>query len=471
MFRKVLLGLIAIGMGICLVGIPKTPDVDSVSYRLMAEGRVSEVVRPYANRVLHPLVVRGTEEVLAWGSPKVQKSETRGDAHDNACVLEPKIVRALLEFLAFFIVAAGSLTIALSTLAALTPGLSAVPFAVFVASPVLCLYCINICLQDLFVLALTALFFLALTRKKYIWSLVLLFLLQTARESTVVLALTVAVLAGLRHQWKWAVGTVATVVCAMLVVAVLSRDAQHNIHAMGGFAYLATKILANGADNLFGVTVWSDTYARQLPHYYPDAPLWKFALPTWARLGDMTMLGVYRLDFWRPFEVLIVLSSAFGVLPVVLLKCVSGRSFVQQRGSGPFSADSKARATRVEGNVSGWTARPLALAVAAGSGLIYFVASPFAGRTVERQIGYAWPLFWLALLWTLKPECRNARQSEAALGAFLDRPVFWSLQIACMWWPIVLARSGVSREAVCLLGIAGVGVCFFAVHRQLREKG
>jgi len=427
--KKVIVGLAAVAIGLCIRGLPKVPDVDSVSYRKMAEGRMGEVVRPYANRVLHPLVVRGVEEVL-------------------------QNVRTDPETFAFCIVAVASLVIALTALADLTPRLSAIPFAVLVACPTLCLYSVNIYLQDLFALALTALFFRALSAKRIVLSLLFLFLLQTARESTVVIVAALVIAAGVRRQWKWVVGAVGAMVCAMMVVAVVSCDARPNIHSMGALTYLATKVIANGAENLFGVTVWSDTYARQLPNYYPNAPLWKMALPGWVPLGNMTSVGVYRWDASRPVEVAVILLSAFGVLPVLWARCGWGRLSFRK-----------------------W---PLAIAVAGLTGLAFLLLSPFAGRTVERQIGYAWPLFWLALPFVVT-RCasagaeRTTRPSSLPEGALasdriLESPVFWMLQVACMWWPVVLVRTGVPKDVVDLLAVAGGAACLFAATQWPQRR-
>ena len=434
---------------------------------------MGEVVRPYANRVLHPMVVRGVKEVLKCGSSRVLKSETKGNAYDNSHTLALQNFSTSPDFLAFCIVAAGSLLIVLTALAALTPSLSALPFAVLVACPTLCLYSVNIYLQDLFALALTALFFWALSVKRVVLSLLLLFLLQTARESTVVIAAAFIMIAGLRRQWRWMVGAAGAMACAMFAVAVVSRDALPNIHSMGGLTYLATKVVANGAENLFGVTVWSDSYARQLPHYYPDAPLWKMAVPAWAPLGNMTSVGIYQWDGWRPVEILVFLASAFGVLPVLLFKY--GWSLLPMRRLSPTSFADNPKAAhgqdaRVTESASVWAAWPLSVSVAALAGIIFLVLSPFAGRTVERQIGYAWPLFWLALPWVLRSE-NEARRPEAAHVAVFRQPGFWMIQITCMWWPVLLTRTGLSRGVADLLAVAGVATCFFAATQRPQRRG
>lgn len=465
-------GLVVVAVGLCIRGVPKEPDVDSSSYRRMAEGHMSQVVRPYANRVLHPLVVWGVEEVLKCRSSKVRKSgETTANGanranENNFETSELQNFRTDPETFAFWIVAVASLVIALAALADLTPRLSAIPFAILVACPTLCLYGVNIYLQDLFALALTTLFFWALSAKRVVLSLLLLFLLQTTRESTVVIAAALVVTAAFSRQWRWMLGVCVALAAGTVFVATVSRDALPNIHAMSGPVYLLTKVVANGAENFLGITVWSDTYARQLPHFYPTPPVWQMEVPTWMPLGGMRSIGIFSIDCWRPLEVAVILLSAFGVLPTMLYR----------RGVDLLSISAESRSVvgsgwriRIEEVVRVWGTQPLTVQIAVLAGAVFLLLSPFTGRTVERYIGYSWPLFWLALVGVGKSEV-GSQKSYPNHAPFLWSKGFWVTNVVCMWWPVLLSRIGLPRGAVCLLGIVGVGVCYFTAMRWTQKR-
>ena len=198
--------------------------------------------------------------------------------------------------------------------------------------------------------------------------------------------------------------------------------------------------------NLLGMTVWSDTYARVLPHYYPDPPLWQTALPAWLPLGGIKAVGIYTVDGWKPVEVLVTLVSAFGILPVILWKWLK---------------------TRTKADMRGWLFEeklPCSVAVAFLAGAVFFMLAPFSGRSIPRLIGYAWPLFWMALPWLW-------RSDKAGCPAFFGKAWFWVIHFACMWFPVLLSRVQLSRAVVCLLGIMGVMACYgYAWKRGCNDK-
>ncbi len=406
MWKKVLVGLVAAAIGLCLRGMPGSPDVDSFSYQAMAEGRMQEVVQPYAKRVLHPLVVRwvgGSFEVVAVVTLIaffIALTKLLG-AFDNGFEREKIVSDPHKEMLQLFCL---------------------------VCAPFFCSYIVEIYLSDLFVMTLTAWFFVFLHKERMGWCLLMLFLMQISRESTAVVVFAFLSVALVRLQWKLAVCIVGVFACALIVVSFVSRESLGNIHSMGGFVYMVTKVAASALVNLCGLTVWSDTYALALPHYYPNPPLWQMPVPSWLPLGGTKMMGVYTVDVWRPFEVLVVLTSSFGLLPVVLLKQVKSHVRVK--------------------NIK-WVACeeiPYSVIVAFMVGVAFCLLSPFSGRTILRYVGYAWPLFWFALIYLTK-------------GNLFEKKILWVFHLACMWWPVFLARSSLQREVTCLLG--GIGTIVF----------
>ena len=222
---KILFGLIAVLIGVCLYGVPGVPDVDSYSYQRMAEGRMADVVRPYANRVLHPMIVRwtgGSFEAVAGMTLLVTLAALAGLITLDGCRAGRDRRETLSE--------AGF-------------------FACLVCVPFLCSYLVEIYLCDLFVMALTVLFFWFLHKARLGWALVLLFLMQVARESTIVVAAAFGLVSLLRRRWWTAAGVVGAVAGAMAAVAFLSRESLNNIHDMGSLVYMGTKVFANGLAN------------------------------------------------------------------------------------------------------------------------------------------------------------------------------------------------------------------------------
>ena len=402
MWKNMLAGLIAVVIGICLRGVPSKPDVDSFSYQAMAEGRMQEVVRPYSNRVLHPLVVRWT-----GGSFELVSVVT--------LVLFFVALTKLLGVIGEFYEKDQSCNALYNEI---------VQSACLVCVPFFCSYIVEIYLSDLFVMMLTAWFFWFLHKERMGWCLLTLFLMQIARESTVVVAFAFLFVALIRLRWKLSICIVSVFICALAVVSFVSRESPGNIHSMGGFVYMGTKVIASALANLLGVTVWSDTYAQILPHYYPNPPMWQMNVPSWLPLGEMKTVGIYALDVLRPVEVFAIIASSFGILPVLLLRQVRFRLKVKKL-KWVFDREI-----------------PFSVMVAFFVGCIFFLLAPVSGRSLSRLVGYAWPLFWFVLLYLTH-------------GKLFERKILWVMHLMCMWWPVLLARLPLQREMVCLLG--GIG--------------
>ncbi len=70
--------LFALVVALSILLVPRTEDIDSGSYRLMAAGEPAR--RPYANRILHPLLVR---TLFSLGGPH-QGGPHQGGPHSSA---------------------------------------------------------------------------------------------------------------------------------------------------------------------------------------------------------------------------------------------------------------------------------------------------------------------------------------------------------------------------------------------------
>lgn len=341
--------------------VSRVEDPDGYSYRKMAQGE--QVCRPYASRVLHPAMVRGMS--AAGVSMPVAFAATT--------------IASALVFYALL----------LARMRRIRPTWKV--FALLV-SPLWWVWGGNFYIQDMVAAAFAAILFCATDmascaaggkfpyRRKTGLCLVALslFLLQLTRESSVVFAMTLAVLAWRGKDRRLAIASVAAMVAGMAVVAWASRNASPNTNELGGFAYMACKAVANGVRNFTGVIPWNDGYAARLACYYPNPPLWKCTLPTFMQWGNVHEIGIYA---FLPELMAMTLAVWLFFFPGALLLswriCREGRLKSLAHG--------------------GFARLPLDIRLAIVSGCIFWVTAPFCGTSLMRYAGYAWPLFWIAL--------------------------------------------------------------------------
>jgi len=402
----------AVALGVWLRGIPNEIDIDSYAYQKMAGGKMGEVVQPYANRVLHPLLVQSIAKL---------------GIQDNALI--------------FAGVGAVSLFIFVFSVAGLVgKRLPPLGLAAMLCSPVLCLYCVNIYLPDLFYLAQWGLLLLLMRREKILWGAILLFFMQMTRESTVLVAAAIIAAAVFHKKWKWAFAAGAALLCGMAAVSWLARGAQTNIHGLNGIFYMGTKVLANAAANLLGITVWTDSYARVLPHMYPEMPVWKTGLPAWLSLGGVGEVGIYEVNPAAFFRTTAVVLSTFGVLPVLLLRHVKNTGWKKLKDL-PFF--------------------PLVLLL---SGVAFYGLGMVSGRSVDRLTGYGWPVFWvfLPLFYGWKKGAQNETMDPPSIPC---NTLFWVLQILCQWAPLLVFRIHAPFQLAA--GLAAVLLCHWCAWKLL----
>jgi hypothetical protein len=193
----------------------------------------------------------------------------------------------------------------------------------------------------------------------------------------------------------------------MLLVSMLTQSARPNIHEMGGVSYLVLKVVSNSAANLLGITLWSDTYAQTLPHFYPEQPVWKMALPAVLSPGSISEIGIYRFEPWLPLRTLVMMLTTFGLLPFCLFYF---------RGAG----------------VSKLKELPMGVGIALVCGICFWLLGPLTGRSVDRLIGYGWPAFWVAVpvIAASLPKAYLINPRQAAW--------FWSGHLLLSWLPVVV---------------------------------
>lgn len=372
-FTGLLLVIVALAVTVTLFLYEAPWDIDNGSYVNLALGQVSEVYRPYANRMLHPLMVRGVAAALGT-QPSVGSSAWW-------------IVQ--IAFLAAFMVGAVALVARLLYRADASPSWVARNFAyalLLLVSPLWCVWGGNPYIQDVPVAAFGIFFFHALIGGRMAVALACLALMVLTRESSVVVAATLFFCAACARRWKLAAGTCLVTAGAMAFSAWLGRESPGSVSGMGSFSYMATKTLAAGCYNLLGIHLWTDMHAVKLPWFYPDAPAWSMDLPAWVRLGGVRSVGIYTFD---PLHVMNTL--ALWVLPLVppaLVLFLSRRMASLRTLLSPRSL-------------------PLAVQVAALSGLLFWLSQPFAGYSPWRYLGYIWPFAWIVVPWLIRSQIRK----------------------------------------------------------------
>jgi len=328
-----------------LLGWPKSLPLiaDSVDYRALAMGRTNEVLGSIAGRILHPLTVRGVQLVARVNIDR-----------------------------AFFIVDLAALAVLLLTVGWImkrTLG-SAVWLLPLLLTPVLVkeMFWLYYC-QDLFYAALLACFFVLLITDHVWLAIALMFPLYLTRESTLLLAATVAGVAWLRSEKLLAGACGLITVAGMAVARIFAARGLPNVHHMNEFAFLALKVPLDSMRNLMGIILVPNELAGHAG--FTCRPLAIIHLPTWLHVGILTQFGVCSPDLLMPLRTLTYWLTFFGIAPAVL-----GVILVRV-GKSALTKDV-------------W------LAITVIYGLSCYAISPFVSLWLERDMSYAWPAFWLA---------------------------------------------------------------------------
>jgi hypothetical protein len=391
---RVLILLAAAAIVVQVLGYPRPPVPDSDEYRRMAAGDAQHVEKPFANRILHPLTVRAV-------------SFATGSGPDTAFVI--------VSFLS-------AMALLFAVVDFTRQSLSVLSLAAMLGTPLAIDLLRDVYLPDLFHAGLVGLYLVALSRGRHLTSLAVLVALQLARESTVLLAFIVVVIALYRGRWQLAAGTAAASLLGIIIVAGVTSTGPSNIHGLGGIMYLLAKVPADFASNVLGVIPWTDTYAVHFPGKYAGQPLWHMTVPSWFPTGAIREVGVYRFDVARPPTTAVHLLTAFGILPtLVWMVMARGRAAIFRQP-------------------------PLAISVAFGYGVAAYALAPMTGVSVGRLVGYAWPAFWIAVPVLSLSRDRPGHHAAGRL---------WYSYIACCWLPFLIGMTGLAGATLYVVVAAG----------------
>ena len=201
---------------------------DSEQYAALARGHADQVASPFSQRVLHPALLR------VLGS--------------TGLGLRSAVVVVALVALVGFVVAMARLLRDLPRWAPFL--LLAVPFTVYAYREAY--------LPDLAFAALLAGLLLVLRRSPRPWTALLLVPMFATRESTLLVAAVLAVVAWRRRLRALTAATVAAVVVGQVIEKLATAAGQQSLHQIGGLTYLVAKLPYNFMRNIVGVQVWTN---------------------------------------------------------------------------------------------------------------------------------------------------------------------------------------------------------------------
>jgi hypothetical protein len=339
-------------------GWPKTPPLvaDSIAYRALALGRFGEVPGSISGRILHPALVR----FVSWAASLSIDQAFLVVALITLAVLIGSVAWILKEVTGF-----GALVLPLL----LEPVVIDEMFGLY--------YC-----QDLFFAALLSCFFVVLIKGRTWLALAILLPLYLTRESTILLALVWAALAWFESDSFVAGVCVAISFAGLFVSRKFASLGLPNVHHTNELVFLTLKPPFDSLRNFFGIVLIPSEMTGM--RGFACTPFAIVHLPRYLSYGSTRQFGICHPDPGMPLHTLTLWLSLFGIGPAVLW------ALLRHNGRRAF------------------TDYPFWLKLATFYGLLAFFVAPFVSFWLERDIGYAWPVAWLAAPAIFKQLCPAA---------------------------------------------------------------
>jgi hypothetical protein len=348
---------------------------DGQWYRALATGHGDEVIQPFAARQLHALVVRGLTAMLGWSVER-----------------------------AFVVVGVVCLLFLLAAVFGLMTRTAAPRWmlAAFIVLPFWPLLLAGLVLPDIWYAAMIAVLLLLLEQRRWLWAAAMMLPLMVSRESTM-LTLACLMLAGWR-ELRWRGGAVAfgSTVLGSWIVHLLTAGGRGNREGLSQGLYLLGKAPWNGLRNVLGVQPWSNVYPLLCEH-----PRWQWQV----HVGPVRAVGVCSVQSTQPLHWLLAEMTAFGLFPILATLWLRDREQWRQNALLRFCV------------------------LYGGAG---FVLTPLLGTSVQRLVGYGWPLPLVAIPLIAGRLCGGWRAGlllVAHLGLCLIGLHLWGFG----WWPTATA--------------------------------
>jgi hypothetical protein len=384
---------------------PQLPDVDQ--YRTLALAGPAQVRDPFAGRIIPPLASRAVAAATGMN-------------------IDAAFLAVNVAALVLFAIALAKVLDDVAGAPALAVALGFTPLIV---NEFWMTY-----YGDLFHASLAAWFFLAMMRRWLALALGLLVALLLTRESTLLLVAALIALALARGDRRLLAATVGASAAGLAIVAVLNGRALANAHAVNGVVFLMLKVPFEFARNLLGLDLLPNTL---IAAGKPCTPLLVVGLPRWLRAGALSSVSFCGFRAQWAAYCWTMLAAVFGVCPGAMA------SVLVMRGRRALAS------------------APLWLAIAVVYGALAYAFGPGQGVWLEREIGYGWPLFWIALPALAAPLVRDSPCAVAALLA---------LNLAAAWLPEATGRIAGDAPGFYFAALAAAVALNYGAYRLLARS-
>jgi hypothetical protein len=347
---------------------------DARFYIAMATGDYSQVMQPFASRQLGALVVAGLMRLLH-------------------CTVETGFLLEGTASIAFTLVAIYYLALKTAAPRWFLFAMAFVPFWSFLLQ--------DLVLPDLWYSALLALLLLMLQEEHMLAAAGMMFPLMLSRESTSLTLVCFLIAAWKRLRWTDRAVAVISALAGSVVVKHLATRAQPNSEHLPESIYMLAKVPWNFMNNVFGLVPWSNINTQ-----FCAVPRWAFHV----HLGAVHAIGICGFSVIGWADISEAVLSEFGLLPLLL-------GFLWWRGRKLNTPSVLLRFTLFYGAAS------------------LFLA-PVLGTWFARLIGYAWPIFFVALpmLFDRIPHKPTTLGRECAgLGFFAAHMLLFSVAYRWFW--------------------------------------
>ncbi len=354
---------------------------DARFYLGIATGDYSEVMRPFGSRQLGAVVVAVLMHVLH-------------------CTVERGFLLEGTASLVVMLVAIYYLVLATTAPRWLLFAIAFVPFWGFLLE--------DLVLPDLWYSALLALVLLMLAGEHMLAAAMMMFPLMLSRESTSLTLICFLIASWGWLRWRDRIVAVVSAIAGSMVVSHLAAHAQPNFERLPDSIYMLAKVPWNFMNNVLGLMPWSNVNSEFC------------AVPSWSmqtHIGRVHAIGVCGFSPTGWINISEAALSDFGLLPLLA-------GFLWWRYRKLAAPNVLLRFTLLYGSAS-------------------LLLAPALGTWFTRLIGYAWPLFFVALplLFDRVPEKPiKTSRDLAAVGFFGVHLLIFSLAYRWFW----LAQMGVN---------------------------
>ena len=308
---------------------------DARFYIAMATGDYSQVMQPFASRQLGALMVTGWMHLF-------HSTVERGFLIEGTASI------------VFMLVAIYYLALKTTAPRWFLFAMAFAPFWPFLLQ--------DLVLPDLWYSALLAVLLLLLDDEHMLAAAVMMFPLMLSRESTSLTLVCFLIAAWKRLRWTDRIVAVVSALAGSVVVKHLAMRAQPNSENLPESIYMLAKVPWNFMYNVFGLVPWSNVNTQ-----FCAVPRWSWQL----HLGQVHAIGICGFSVTGWVLISEAVLSEFGLLPLLL-------AFLWWRGRKLNSPSVLLRFALLYGVAS-------------------LILAPVLGTWFARLIGYAWPIFFVAL--------------------------------------------------------------------------